>query len=230
MLNCIAIDDEPLALVILEQFCSRVPGINLARTFTDTFEAEKYLRKFPVDLLFLDIQMPDRNGMDFYRAHGSERMVIFTTAFSNYAVEGFNLSAVDYLLKPIEFGRFEQAVAKANDYHAYLNSSPRNTANLYLRSEYSLVKISCNEIRYIETLDDYVKIYLDGKKPVLSKINLKNLMSKLDPSEFVRIHRSYIAPLRRIRSVRGRTAQLDDISLPIGAKYEEEFLKKFSSL
>src|SRR5262245_44191498 len=123
MISCIAIDDEPLALEIIEAFCSRAPFLQLQKTFTDTKEAAKFLRKFPVDLMFLDIQMPDKTVIDFYRQEGQGKMVIFTTAYSDYAVEGFNLSALDYLLKPIEFNRFMQAVTKANEYHHYLHSS-----------------------------------------------------------------------------------------------------------
>src|ERR1041385_2755208 len=107
MINCIALDDEPLALEIIEEFCSRTPSLQLQKTFTDATEASKYLRKFPVDLLFLDIQMPHISGIEFYKKNATDKMVIFTTAFSEYAVEGFNLHAVDYLLKPIEFSRFQ---------------------------------------------------------------------------------------------------------------------------
>lgn len=224
MINCIAIDDEPLALDIMEAFCSKIPFLNLQKTFTDTAEAARYLRKFPVDLLFLDIQMPDQNGISFYKQHGAGRMVIFSTAYSEYAVEGFNLSAVDYLLKPVEFPRFQQAVSKAHDYYQYTHSSNQKEHRyLFVRSEYSLVKIPFSEISYIETLDDYIKIHQAGKKPVLSKMNLKNVMAKLDPREFVRVHRSYIIPLSAIQSVRNKTIRLPDAEIPIGVKFEEEF-------
>ena len=230
MINCIAIDDEPLALTILEEFCSKVPFLQLQKTFTDTSEAAKYLRKFPVDLLFLDIQMPDMLGTEFYKMHAPDKMVIFTTAYSQYAVEGFDLNAVDYLLKPIEPTRFLQAVNKCNDYHNYLHQSENKSHQfLYVRSEYSLVKIAFSDILYIETLDDYLKIHLLGKKPLLTKMNLKNIMSKLNPQEFVRPHRSYIVPIAKIESVRGKTISLGDIEIPIGIKYEEEFFKSYTS-
>src|ERR1700752_3025911 len=116
MINCIALDDEPLALEIIEGVCEKIPFLHLQKTFTDPSEAAKYLRKFPVDLLFLDIQMPDKNGIDFYRERGENKLVIFTTAFSEYAVEGFNLNAIDYLLKPISFSRFTQAANKTQEY------------------------------------------------------------------------------------------------------------------
>lgn len=225
MLNCIAIDDEPLALVIIEEFCSQVPYLKLHKTFTDTSEAAKYLRKFPVDLVFLDIQMPDENGIAFYRNHAKEKMVIFTTAYSEYAVEGFTLNAVDYLLKPIEQGRFIQAAHKASEFFNYLHAASSQQRYLFVRSEYSLVKIAFSDIEYIETLDDYLKIHVQGKKTVLTKMNLKNVMSKLDSNEFIRIHRSYIVPLSRIQSVRGKAVQLPGTELPIGIKFEEEFFR-----
>jgi DNA-binding LytR/AlgR family response regulator len=227
MISCIAIDDEPLALLILEEFCNKTPFLKLHKTFTDTDEAARYLRKFPVDLLFLDIQMPDINGMDFYKKYGDEKMVIFTTAYNQYAVEGFNLSAVDYLLKPIEYNRFQVAAEKAQDYFNYLNSSVKKPQHLFVRSEYSLVKIPLADIEYIETLDDYLKIHVTDKKPVLTKMNLKTVMNKLNPNEFIRVHRSYIIPVSKISAVRGKTIQLKNIEIPIGVKFEEEFFRKF---
>lgn len=230
MINCIAIDDEPLALSILEAFCAKTPFLQLQKTFTDTTEAAKFIRKFPVDLVFLDIQMPDMLGTEFYRLHAADKMVIFTTAYSEYAVEGFDLNAVDYLLKPIEYNRFLQAANKSQEYFNYLHQSDhKEQQHLYVRSEYSLVKIPFSDILYIETLDDYLKIHLQDKKPVITKMNLKNIMSKLNPQEFVRPHRSYIIPLTKIDSVRGKMINLKGIEIPIGVKFEEDFLKVYTS-
>jgi DNA-binding LytR/AlgR family response regulator len=230
LINAIAIDDEPLALVIIEEFCKRTGGIELHRTFTDWEEAGRYIKKHPVDLLFLDIQMPGITGVDWYRKFGSEKMVIFTTAFKEYAVEGFNLSAIDYLLKPIEFERFTKSVEKAKEYYGYLHSSVKKEHQyLFVRSEYSLVKIAFDEIEYIETLDDYLKIHTGEKKPILTKMNLKNVLQKLNPAEFIRVHRSYIVPLSKIRSVRGRSIQLPNTEIPIGIKFEKDFFEVFKS-
>lgn len=229
MIQCVAIDDEPLALEIIETFCARVTFLRLQKTFTDASEAARYLRKFPVDLLFLDIHMPEISGIDFYRQHAEGKMVIFTTAFSEYAVEGFNLSATDYLLKPIEFSRFQQASHKALEYYNYQHQVPgAEQQYLFVRSEYSLVKIPLPEIRYIETLDDYLKIHVEGRKPVLTKMNLKAVIEKLS-RDFIRVHRSYIVPLARIQSVRGKTIQLDGIEIPIGVKFEEEFFARYKA-
>jgi DNA-binding LytR/AlgR family response regulator len=226
MINCIALDDEPLALEIIEEFCKRIPTLTLQRTFTDSSEAAKHLRKFPVDLLFLDIQMPHLSGIDFYKQFGAEKMVIFTTAFSEYAVEGFNLDAVDYLLKPIDFQRFQQAVSRAQEYYTYHHKTEKETQHLFVRSEYSLVKIPLAEILYIETLDDYLKIHLQDRKPVLTKMNLKSVSERLS-DDFVRVHRSYIVPLSRILSVRGKSIQLNQVEIPIGIKFEEEFFQRY---
>lgn len=231
MISCIAIDDEPLALDIIEAYCSRVPFLQLQKTFTDTNEAARYLRKFPVDLVFLDIQMPDKNGIDFYKQDAAGKLVIFTTAFSHYAVEGFNVNAVDYLLKPIEFERFLQAANKANEFYQYTHSQGNSASeSLFVRSEYSLVKIALSEIEYIETLDDYLRIHIEGKKPLLTKMNLKNVMTKLNPQKFVRVHRSFIVPLDKIQSVRGKIIKLANIDIPIGIKFEEEFFERYKSL
>jgi DNA-binding LytR/AlgR family response regulator len=230
MINCIAIDDEPLALTIIEDLSSKIPFLQLQKTFTDSSEAAKYLRKFPVDLVFLDIQMPHITGTEFYRTHAKDKMVIFTTAYSEYALEGFDLSAVDYLLKPIEFNRFLQAANKSLEYFNYLHQSEHKEQHyLFVRSEYSLVKIAFADILFIETLDDYLKIHLQDKKTVLTKMNLKTIMGKLNPAEFVRPHRSYIVPLNRIRSVRGKVISLLNMDIPIGIKYEDDFFKAYTS-
>lgn len=228
MINAIAIDDEPLPLELIEYYSADVPFLQLQNTFTKTSEALKHLRKFPVDLLFLDIQMPDISGIDFYKIVSQDTMVIFTTAHSEYAVEGFNLSAVDYLLKPFEFDRFLLAVTKAHDYAQYLkNSNTTGNKYLFVRSEYSLVRIAHSEILYIETFDDFLKIHIEGKKPVITLMNLKAMQEKLPIKEFVRVHRSYIVPIRRIISVRNKTIHIGTVEIPIGSRFEEEFFKLF---
>jgi DNA-binding LytR/AlgR family response regulator len=228
MIRCIAIDDEPLALELIEAFCSRIPFIYFDRSFTKTSEAAKYLKKQKIDLLFLDISMPDISGIDFLKSIEEEVMVIFTTAYSEYAVEGFNLEAIDYLLKPIELGRFSKACDKANDYFE-LHSNANKTGNhLYVRSEYALVKIPFPEILYLETLEDYIKIHLIGKKPILTLMSMKKMMDRLPEKEFIRVHRSYIVPLGKIESVRSKTISLGVVDIPISAGYEKEFLNAYT--
>ena len=228
MINCIALDDEPLALDLLQSFAAKTPGINLQKTFTDPKAAAKHLRKFPVDLLFLDIQMPDISGIEFLKSLSQNVMVIFTTAFSEYAVEGFNLNAVDYLLKPFEYSRFEKAIAKAQElYNFSRNNNLEENNYVYVRADYSLIKIDCNEIEYIEGLDDYIKIFLTRKKPLLTLMSLKGIMEKLPEKKFVRVHRSFIVPYQKINFIRNKKIHLHSVEIPIGASYEESFMNSF---
>jgi DNA-binding LytR/AlgR family response regulator len=231
MIRCIAIDDEPMALEVIRAFCDRIPFVELMQSFTQVSKARKYLQNFPVDLIFLDIQMPDITGIDFYKGIKGEKMVIFTTAFTEFAVEGFNLSAVDYLLKPIEFGRFEEACTKANEYAEYLRSKKETgkRTSLYIRSDYALVQIPFSDILYLETLDDYIKIHQAGKKPVLTIMSMKKMMEKLPVNEFIRVHRSYIVPLRKIESVRSKAILIGDMEIPIGNSFEKNFFERYNS-
>ncbi|MBI1781674.1 MAG: response regulator transcription factor [Sphingobacteriales bacterium] len=229
MIKAIAIDDEPPALQLIETFCSRAEDISLEKTFTNPDEALKYLRKFPVDLLFLDIQMPSVNGIDFYKSVKQDTMVIFTTAFSEYAVEGFNLSAVDYLLKPFTYKRFQQAVAKAVEYYNFKNQQQSEEQKyIFFRADYSLVKIAVADIIYVEGLDDYLKIHLENKTPVVARMTMKTMTEKLPSKDFIRVHRSYIVPLSRINSVRNKTIYIGEEEIPLGSSYEENFVKVFN--
>lgn len=227
-MNCIALDDEPLALDIISYFCSTIPDLNLERSFTDSTEAHAYLSSHSIDLIFLDIQMPDISGIDFYKNLHKNTMVIFTTAHSEYAVEGFNLNAIDYLLKPFEEVRFKQAIDKAKSYYNYAFQQDKITVEyLYVRSEYSLVKIPFQEILYLETFDDYIKIHQFGKKPVLTLMSMKSIQEKLPTSDFVRVHRSYIVPINKIESVRGKVISMGITEIPIGKSYEDHFFKAY---
>lgn len=229
MIQAIAIDDEPPALKVIENFCSQIPSIKLVKTFSKPNDALRHIQKFPVNLIFLDIQMPSVNGIEFSKQLNPEIMVIFTTAFSEYAVEGFNVSAVDYLLKPFTFERFQQAVQKANDYYAYLKNTDKGGQHLYIRADYSLHKIYIPDILFIEGLDDYLKIHLEGKKTIVARMTMKNLLEKLPSSEFIRVHRSFIVPFKRIESVRNKMIQLAGEEIPIGNSYEEQFFSVFKA-
>lgn len=222
MITAVAIDDEPLALDVIRAFCERAAVVSLQRTFTDTKEAIKYLEKSPVDLLFLDIRMPAMTGIEFYKQLPTDTMAIFTTAYSEYAVEGFNLNAIDYLLKPFEYERFKKAVDKANEYHAAL--SVRDSVSqqyLYIRADYSIMKIAFTDILYIEGLDNYLKIHLVEQKPIVARMSMKAMAEKLPENEFVRVHRSYIIPFSRVTAVRNKIIHLGDIEVPVGSNYVE---------
>lgn len=225
MIKALAIDDEPLALKVIEHFCRQSATVELEKTFTNTAEALKYLNKFPVDLLFLDIQMPGKNGLDFYRQLDNDMMVIFTTAYSEYAVEGFNVNAVDYLLKPFSFERFMTATEKAaKEQKARQNTTEHN--HLLIRADYKLHRIEFGDILLVEGLDDYIRIHLKGKTPITTRLSMKSILEKLPDSEFLRVHRSYIVPLRKIKTIYNKTIQIDDFVIPIGDTYKDEINKR----
>jgi DNA-binding LytR/AlgR family response regulator len=228
MITAIAIDDEPPALKVVENFCKRVDYIDLKKTFTRPKEALEYLKAHPVDLLFLDIQMPSLTGIDLYRSV-KNTMVIFATAYSEFAVEGFNLNAVDYLLKPFTYERFQQAIEKAKKEQKLLKESA-DVPYLFIRADYSLVKIELTDILYIEGLDDYLKIHLGSRKPLVARMTMKNILELIPSGEFVRIHRSYIVPVKRIKAIKNKTVVIPELELPIGNSYEEKFLEIFKKL
>jgi DNA-binding LytR/AlgR family response regulator len=227
-MKAIAIDDEPPALQVIESFCSRTGFITLEKTFTKPSEALKHLRKFPVDLIFLDIQMPSVSGIEFYKEVQQETQVIFTTAHSQYAVEGFNLNATDYLLKPYSLERFMQAANKALDYYNYQQRKEHTGQNhIYLRADYSLVKLNIADIILIEGLDDYLKVHVKDQKTIVTRMTMKAILEKLPANEFIRVHRSFIVPFSRITHVRNKTIFMEGNEIPIGGSYEEAILKLF---
>lgn len=228
MIRAIAIDDEPPALRIIERFASGTEGLQLLRTFTNPTEASQFLEREKVDLLFLDIQMPSVSGLDFYKSLSQGTLVIFTTAYSEYAVEGFELQAVDYLLKPFTRERFEKAVEKAQNtlnYRQQLASGGQQFISI--RADYSTHRIALADIRYIEGLDDYLKIHLDSARPIVARLTMKAMAEMLPAGAFMRVHRSYIIPLQRITMVRNKTIYIGEVQIPIGGSYEEAFFKAF---
>jgi DNA-binding LytR/AlgR family response regulator len=230
MIRTIALDDEPPALRVIAHFCSQVDFIDLQKTFSSTSDALNHLQQFPVDLIFLDIHMPSMSGIEFYKAIPQQAMVIFTTAYAEYAVEGFNLNAVDYLLKPFTFERFAQAVNKANDYHKFLyQNEETKQAYLFIRADYSLYKIALADILFIEGLDDYLKIHIQDSKTVVARMTMKALLQKLPETEFIRVHRSYIVPFSRIENVRNKVISLAGEEIPVGSSYEADFFKRFQA-
>lgn len=222
MLKAIALDDEPLALEVLESFCSQMNEICLEKTFTKSEDAFKHLKKYPIDLLFLDINMPSISGIDFYKKLPHKTMVIFTTAYSEFAVEGFTLSATDYILKPFSFSRFKQAVEKAHSLWKLQNQNPEQLY-LFIRADYSLLKILFSDILFIEGLDDYLKIHIQNQKTVVARMTLKAILEKLPSPEFVRVHRSFIVPISKIDKIRNKIIHIKDEEIPVSASYEAAF-------
>jgi DNA-binding LytR/AlgR family response regulator len=218
MIKAIAVDDEPLAINVIRSFCERTDLVELQATFTSTKEALAYLQSNTVDLLFLDIQMPGMSGIDFYKSVPQQTMVIFTTAYSQYAVEGFNLSAIDYLLKPFEYQRFLQAVEKAKEYHDYKYSAIAQPY-LFIKADYSVLKIALNDILYIEGLDNYLKIHLHHAKPIVARMSMKGMTEKLPEKDFIRVHRSYIVSVNKVASLRNKVLYLGNVEIPVGINY-----------
>jgi len=221
VLKCIAIDDEPPALDLIAAYIERTPQLQLLQTFDDAISAGEFLRSNPVDLLFVDINMPDITGIELVKSLEDKPMVIFTTAYKKFAYEGFELDAVDYLLKPIDFTRFSKAVSKALEYNEYRNNSQTTGANhLFVRSEYRVIKINLDDIEYIESLEDYIKIHLVTDRPVMTLMPLKKVLEKLPGDKFRRIHRSYIVAVPKVKSVLHRKVQLaNGKELPISDSY-----------
>jgi two-component system, LytTR family, response regulator len=227
MIKAIALDDEPLALNVLERFCEGCEQVDLLKTFTRPDEALRYLKKFPVDLIFLDIQMPSVSGITFVEELDSSTLIIFTTAYSQYAVEGFNLDAVDFLLKPFSKERFDKTIEKVTrQRQILLNSGQRQSDFLFLRADYSLIKIKISEILYIEGLDDYLKIYLPNQRPVVARFTMKGILKKLPTNHFVRVHRSFIIPFDKIRSVQKKSVDIGERVIPIGLSYQKTFFER----
>jgi len=223
-LTCVAIDDEPLALELIRSYVARMPDVQLLGTFEDAVSGIEYLARKNPDLIFLDINMPDISGIELAKALKEKPMIIFTTAHKQFAFDGFELEAVDYLLKPIDFDRFSKAVFKAIDVKKYKARSDSSQEELviYVHSEYRMIKIVLKNVEYIESMEDYIKIHLANDKPVLTLMSLKKVLEMLPEQQFRRIHRSYIVPVSRIRSVQNKKVQLSHVLLPIGESYAEQ--------
>ncbi|MFZ4401093.1 MAG: LytR/AlgR family response regulator transcription factor [Bacteroidales bacterium] len=225
MINCIAIDDEPLALEIISAYASKVSFLELKGVFTDPFKAAEIIRQEKIDLIFLDIEMPDLSGMQFLKSLKQQPMVIFVTAYSQYAVESFNMDAIDYLLKPIEFERFFKAVNKACDYYNFIHNQHSPEENyIFVKSDYQIKKINIDDISHIEGLDDYIKIYC-GEEFVLCLMTLKSILSKLPGYKFIRVHRSYIVSISHIDSIQRMRIYIKKHIIPVSESYSTDFFK-----
>ena len=221
MIKAIAIDDEPLALEVIEAHCSQLKTISLERSFTNLDNARRYINKFDIDVIFLDIEMPKTNGIDFYSNLNKVVKVIFTTAHSKYAVEGFRVNAIDYLLKPISLNHFKEATDRVSRAIALENKSTKENTHLAIRANYKLYNIDLKSILYIEAMDDYVKIHIENESSVVARSTMKGIIDKLPESQFVRVHKSYIVPINKIKTVQTQTLNLLDVEIPIGNAYKK---------
>lgn len=224
MMRTIAVDDEPLSLELIETFSKAVPFIQFEQGFSHTGSALRYLEKNSADLLFLDIRMPAVTGLDFYRSLKHKPMLIFTTSYSEHALESYDLGAIDYLLKPFTFARFEQAVVKAYQQYNLIHNGIVDEKSKYLlvKADHGIVKVLLTEILYIESFDNYLKINLQNNTSVVVRMTMKALTEKLNPKEFLRIHRCYMVPVARVEAIKHKTAVLSGgQEIPIGKNFEQ---------
>ncbi|MFG4002555.1 LytR/AlgR family response regulator transcription factor [Flavobacterium aquidurense] len=237
-MKCVIIDDEPLAVELLEDFVRKVDSLELINTFNNAIDAVSFINQNSIDLIFLDIQMPHFSGIDFLNTIEKKPLVIFTTAYSDYAVEGFNLGAVDYLVKPIPFHRFLKSVVRAQQ---VLNPSTNIQAIsesttapeleqdfMFVRAEYENVKMNFADILFIEGLKDYVKIYTTDNKFTLTLISLIKLENLLSSKGFSRIHRSYIINIKHVKSIQKNKVLISDKRIPISESYKNTFFEKIN--
>lgn len=235
-IRCLIVDDEPLALDLIEDYVLKTPFLELVNKFSSPFQAIDALQNEKIDLIFLDIQMPGLSGIDFSKLLQNGPKIIFTTAYSQYALEGFKVDALDYLVKPINYQEFLKASNKALTWFSLIEQNSESKSvepsitSIFVKSEYKLLKVELSDILYIEGLKDYVKIYLkEQSKPILSLMSLKTLEEKLSPEQFMRVHRSFIVNLSQISRIERNRIVFGSVYIPIADSYKEpfqEFLNK----
>ncbi|MGP1991013.1 LytR/AlgR family response regulator transcription factor [Zobellia laminariae] len=236
-MNCILIDDEPLAIEILVDYCKKIGFIEVVGTFTNPLEAIATINEKKVGLIFCDIEMPQINGLDFISALNNRPLFIFTTAYSQYAVEGFELNAVDYLVKPIPYQRFIKAVLRAKEIltrkdlpataaNVFPSNGDANESQkfIFVKSEHESVKINLDDIQYVQGLKDYLKIHVVGSnKAILTLLSFKDILEKLPQNQFVRVHKSFVVNVDFIKTIQRNRIVIDDIRIPIGESHKTQF-------
>ena len=230
MIRCITIDDEPLALKQIVSYIEKTPFLELVEQFESALQVIQFLQENDIDLMFVDINMPDLSGMDFVKSLKNPPKIIFTTAYSEHAVEGFRVDAVDYLLKPISYVDFLKAADKAKE-RINPNSPDNqliesNDEFLFIKSEYKILRINLSDIIYIESMREYVRIHIENKRPVMALMSMKKMVDFLPLSNFMRVHRSYIVNLKKVDAIeRNRIIFGKDVYIPISEQYKEAFQK-----
>ena len=223
-INCAIIDDEPLAAGLLESYVAKTPYLNLTGTYNSAITAMRDLRDNPVPLLFLDIQMPELSGVEFAKILPKDTKIIFTTAFPQYALEGYKVNALDYLLKPISYEDFLRATEKAQDWYNILQKREAYNDDriMFIKSEYKLLRVCLDDVLYVEGLKDYVRICLKNGEKIMSLMSMKKLEDYLPHPEFLRTHRSYIVHMPEVRSIDRFRIVFGDVFIPISDNYKEE--------
>jgi two-component system LytT family response regulator len=227
-LRCVIVDDEPLAIKVIEGHINQTPFLELSAKFTHPLQALDYLSENETDLLFIDIQMPDLSGLDLVKGLLNPPVLILTTAYDQYAIEGFRVDAIDYLLKPIDYPEFLKACNKARELFAARHGARHDFQTskefLFIKSEYKIVRINFNEIRYIQGMSEYVRIFLTQGKPVMSLLSLKSLEAELPAGRFMRVHKSYIVNLEKISVIERNEIVYDNGTIiPVSPQYKAKF-------
>lgn len=227
-MQTIIIDDEQPAINILSSFVNKVPFLNLQLATTNAYEGLQQLNSTTIDLLFLDVEMPDITGLELLKSLNKKPQVVLTTAYEKYALDGYELDVLDYLVKPIRFERFLKAANKAHHWHQLpLQPSKENTEALIIKVNYKNVRVSFTDILYIEGLKDYIKIYTPQGR-FLTRLNLKAVFEKLPKGQFIRVHRSFIVNETKITAFQKGQLFLDKLSIPVGTSYQEALLQRLS--
>ncbi len=228
-IKCIAIDDEPLALKQISAFVQKTPFLELVASCKSAFEAMDAISNSDVDLMFVDIQMPDLTGIDFVKSLNKNHKIIFTTAYQDYALEGFKVDALDYILKPFGYDEFLKAANKANEYFNLIDKASVKVEEkddyLFVKADYKIQRINLNDILYIESMREYVKIVLKDEKSVMSLMSLKSLEEKLPKDNFMRVHRSFIVNLNEIKTIERSRIIFEKKYIPVSDQYRELFQK-----
>ena len=226
-LECVIIDDEPLAIQVIEEHVGKIDFLTLRHTFTNPVKAFEFLLENRVDIVFIDIRMPDLSGIDLVKKLEYQPVIIFTTAYDEYAVEGYKVDAVDYLLKPVDFPEFHKAVQKARKWINANNVIKKVQSDqdfLFIKSEHKLIRIELSAIRYIEGMSEYVRIHRENAKPIMSLLKLKSLEEQLPEDKFMRVHKSYIVNFHKITEIESNSIVCsDDTVIPVSKLYKNKF-------
>lgn len=232
ILRCVIVDDEPMAREIIATYIKKTPNLHLIKTCKNASEAIIFTQTNEIDLFFLDINMPEINGLSLAKIINKKSKIIFTTAYRDYAVDGFNLNVVDYLLKPIAFDRFLQATQKVLQQNITVNASQNielEKGFIFVRADRKMIKINLNNILYIESLGDYLKVFTDNTT-IVTRETMSNLLSKLPINQFLRIHRSYIISIQKISSYTNEFIEIERKAIPISRSYKESVLQKLAQV
>ena len=237
-MRCLIIDDEPLAIKVIESYIDQIEGVEVVATCSNPLEVISILNKHAIDLVFLDIEMPNLTGIDLVKTIENMPQFIFTTAYPQYALDGFNLNATDYLVKPIPFHRFLKAISRVREKYQLEKSFTVNTSSagrsetmendfIFVKSEYENIKINTEDILYIQGLKDYIKIYTqDASKAILTLMSFKSILEKLPSKHFLRVHKSYIINIKKIKALQKTKVVVGDVQIPIGDTFKSRVLER----